>query len=182
MLAQDRSVAVSKKLSLVLRHDPASVGVTPDANGWVEVDALLEALNRNGFDVKGDEIAEVVRTSDKQRFVLADGKIRANQGHSIQVDLGLEAAPPPDLLFHGTVYRFLDSIYANGLTKGERHHVHLSADLVTAQEVGKRRGVPVVLIVDAARMAADGHVFFRSDNGVWLTDHVPARYVSPVRP
>ena len=173
------STRVSKFLSLVLRHDPDRIGIELDEHGWTDVDALLAACARAGLPLTRDELAIVVATSDKQRFALSEDqtRIRANQGHSVEVDLDLEPAAPPELLYHGTVEKFLASIRAQGLLKGERHHVHLSADLETAQRVGGRRGKPVVLTVRAGEMAAAGHVFYRSENGVWLVEHVPAEYL-----
>jgi len=173
------STKVSKFLSLVLRHEPARIGITLDSAGWTDVDALLAASAAHGVAFTRDELAQVVATSDKQRFALSpDGaRIRANQGHSVEVELELAPATPPAVLYHGTVDRFLDSIRAQGLVKGERHHVHLSADLATAQKVGGRRGKPVVLVVRAADMVAAGHAFYVSHNGVWLTDAVPATFL-----
>jgi putative RNA 2'-phosphotransferase len=168
----------SKLLSLVLRHDPAHVGLTLDPNGWVDVDVLLHQLAHHGHSLTREGLQIVVDTSDKKRFALSeDGRrIRANQGHTVQVDLGLTAQTPPDQLFHGTVERFLDSIGQQGLKPGQRHHVHLSPDRKTATAVGGRRGKPVILVVDAQRMHREGHVFYQSTNGVWLTDHVPAEF------
>lgn len=166
----------------MLRHDPASVGLTLDRAGWVGVDDLLEALRTADVDVSRGALDEVVRTSDKQRFAF-DGtgtRIRAQQGHSVPVDLGLEPQDPPAVLWHGTVDRFLDAILAEGLAPRQRHHVHLSPDVATARVVGARRGAPVLLRVDAAAMAADGHVFRCSGNGVWLVDAVPPRYLEVV--
>jgi putative RNA 2'-phosphotransferase len=172
-------VRVSKRLSHVLRHQPGSVGLTLDEAGWVDVDALLSALARHGLPLTRDELGHVVATNDKRRFSFdATGtRIRASQGHSRPVDLGYAPARPPDVLFHGTVGRFLPAILAEGLRPGSRHAVHLSPDAATARTVGARRGRPVVLRVDAAAMATDGHAFSRSDNGVWLTDAVPPRYL-----
>jgi putative RNA 2'-phosphotransferase len=169
----------SKLISLILRHDPAKFGVELDRAGWTSVDALLAALAAHGHPITRVALDKLVVTSDKQRFALSpDGtRIRANQGHSIDVELELAPATPPDVLYHGTVDRFVASIRAQGLLKGERHHVHLSADVATAKQVGARRGRPVVLTVAAGRMAADGHAFFRSQNGVWLVEHVPQRYL-----
>jgi putative RNA 2'-phosphotransferase len=171
--------ATSKLLSLVLRHDPARFGVVLDEHGWTDVAALLAALAAHGHAITRDELARVVATSDKQRFALSpDGaRIRANQGHTVEVDLGLAPAAPPDVLFHGTVDRFVDSIRAKGLLKGDRHHVHLSADRAVATQVGGRRGTPVILVVRASAMVTAGHAFFRSANGVWLVDHVPADFI-----
>jgi putative RNA 2'-phosphotransferase len=172
-------VRVSKFLSLVLRHDPAKIGLTLDAAGWAEVDELIAAAARGGVDLDRETLARVVAENDKQRFALSpDGRrIRANQGHSVDVDLGLEPRTPPALLFHGTASRFVDSIRASGLNAASRTHVHLSADAETARAVGQRHGSPVVLTVAAGRMHCDGRLFFRSANGVWLTDAVPAEYI-----
>lgn len=170
----------SKFLSLVLRHEPARIGITLDAAGWTDVAALLDALAAHGQPLTRAELDEIVRTSDKQRFALsADStRIRANQGHSVEVELGLPAVVPPDVLYHGTVAAALPGIRVQGLVKGERHHVHLSADIETANKVGGRRGRPVVLAIDARGMAATGHTFYRSENGVWLVDHVPVAFIT----
>ena len=173
------STRISKFLSLVLRHDPARLGITLDSAGWTDVAALLEACVAHGVAFTRDQLVDVVATSDKQRFALSsDGtRIRANQGHSVEVELELAPATPPAVLYHGTIARFLPSIREHGLLKGLRHHVHLSADLATAKHVGGRRGKPVVLTVRAADMVAARHAFFVSQNGVWLTEHVPAEYL-----
>ncbi len=170
---------ISKTLSYWLRHRPDAGGLTLDANGWTSVDAVLASLMRE-HKADWDRLAEVVETNDKQRFEFSADleQIRARQGHSVEVDLALEPLSPPDVLYHGTVARFVDVIRAEGLKKMRRHHVHLSGDPETANKVGARRGAPVILIVDAAAMARDGHVFFRSSNGVWLTEAVPAQYLA----
>ena len=175
-----RAVHLSKFLSLVLRHQPEAAGVTLDAQGWVEIDVLLDGAARAGVSMTRAELEEVVASSDKRRFALsADGRrIRANQGHSRPVDLGLAPSVPPDVLFHGTVEEAVPSILATGLEKRARQHVHLSADVATARKVGARRGRPIVLRVDASAMVAAGHTFSVSDNGVWLIEAVPARFVS----
>jgi putative RNA 2'-phosphotransferase len=172
-------VAISKFLSLVLRHKPQEIGITLDAEGWVPVEDLMAAAARHGRPITREQLDEVVATNDKKRFAFSpDGQlIRANQGHSVEVDLGLVAVEPPELLYHGTVARFLESIREKGLVRGNRHHVHLSADRETATRVGQRRGRPVVLVVGAGRMQRDGYEFFRSDNGVWLTESVPSIYL-----
>jgi putative RNA 2'-phosphotransferase len=173
------TTSVSKFLSLILRHRPEIAGIHLDDEGWVSVDELIAGCVRCGIPLDGDALRDVVRTNDKQRFALSeDGlRIRANQGHTVKVSLGYEPAEPPKVLFHGTVSRFLDSIRAEGLLRGQRHHVHLSETRETAVKVGSRRGQPVVLTVRAGDMHAAGFVFFRSDNGVWLTDHVPAEFL-----
>jgi putative RNA 2'-phosphotransferase len=175
-----RLITISKYLAKYLRHSPHELGLTLQAGGWVAVDDLLVATDRDGFPITYDELLECVETNDKQRFSFDDtgDLIRANQGHSVEVDLQLEETQPPDVLFHGTVERFLPSIRAVGLIKGKRHHVHLSRDVETARKVGARRGRPIVLTVDAARMSEDGFKFFRSSNGVWLTDSVPPGYLA----
>jgi putative RNA 2'-phosphotransferase len=172
-------VRVGKRLSYVLRHRPDSVGLALDEAGWVDVDALLAALATSGLPLTRAELEQVVGADDKDRFAL-DGtgtRIRASQGHSVAVELGYAPRTPPPLLFHGTVERNLPAIRAEGLRPGNRHAVHLSPDAGTARRVGARRGRPVVLRVDAAAMAADGAVFTRSANGVWLVDAVPPRYL-----
>jgi putative RNA 2'-phosphotransferase len=172
--------AASKFLSFVLRHDPAAVGIALDAGGWVAVDVLLDACTKHGRPLSRIELEDVVATSPKQRFAFSeDGqRIRANQGHSITVDLGYEPAEPPDVLFHGTVAHLLPSIRDKGLQRMERHHVHLSPDEATARAVGGRRGKPVLLRIDARAMREAGHVFFVTPNGVWLTDTVPSSFIS----
>ncbi len=172
-------VRASKFLSLVLRHKPESIGIALDEAGWTEVGPLLAALARRGLRLTRQELATLVASSDKQRFALsADGeRIRANQGHSVEVDLRLAPAEPPARLYHGTVAAALPGIRASGLQKRSRHHVHLSADLATAQKVGDRRGAAIILTVRALEMSAAGHLFYRSDNGVWLTDHVPVAFL-----
>jgi putative RNA 2'-phosphotransferase len=173
-------VKVSKFLSYVLRHAPESIELALDANGWASIDALIAKAQAKGTTLTADAIREAVATNDKQRFALSeDGtRIRANQGHSIEVDLALAPQVPPDVLYHGTATRFVESIRGAGLVPGSRQHVHLSADRDTAAKVGTRHGVPIVLGVDARAMQADGNLFYRSENGVWLTAAVPARYLS----
>ncbi len=177
-----RLVTGSKFLAKHLRHAPEELGLTLEAGGWVSVDELLAASSRIGFAISYDELIECVETNDKKRFSFDEtgDRIRANQGHTVAVDLQLEAATPPDLLYHGTVERFLPSILVEGLKKGKRHHVHLSADIETARKVGARRGKPVILKVDAGRMHAQGVPFFVSANGVWLTDAVPAEFLTQI--
>lgn len=170
---------LSKFLSLVLRHDPGRIAITLDPQGWVEVTELLAAANRHGVALDHATLLRIVADNDKQRFALSDDgtRIRASQGHSVAVDLALQPLAPPAYLYHGTASRFLAAIRQEGLRKRSRQHVHLSADAQTAQAVGQRHGAPIVLTVRAAAMAADGHEFYRSANGVWLTDAVPPRYL-----
>ena len=175
-----RLVRVSKYLSLHLRHQPEKLGLELAPGGWVEVADLLAACARDGFPLTRAELEEVVVTSDKQRFSFDDTgtQLRANQGHSVEVDLQLEPAAPPPLLYHGTPERFVAPILEKGLLKMKRHHVHLSPTVETPRKVGARRGRPVILAVDAAAMHRDGHVFYCSANGVWLTDRVPPQYLT----
>jgi len=170
---------ISKFLSYVLRHAPETIGLRLDANGWADVAELLAKAKKAGKRFDLDTLREVVAENDKQRFTLSeDGRrIRAAQGHSVAVDLGLAASEPPALLYHGTASRNLDAIFAEGLKPGRRQQVHLSLDRETALKVGQRHGKPTVLTVDAGRMHRDGYSFVRADNGVWLTDHVPAGYL-----
>lgn len=174
-----RLVTVSKFISKHLRHEPDALGLTLAPGGWVAVDDLLAGARRVGFPISVEELQQVVAESDKQRFAFdaAGTLIRANQGHSTEVELDLPEAAPPDLLYHGTVPKFLDAILADGLKKMARHDVHLSPDVATATKVGERRGKAVLLVVDAQAMAADGYKFRVSANGVWLTDHVPPKYL-----
>ncbi|MCA9074859.1 MAG: RNA 2'-phosphotransferase [Planctomycetaceae bacterium] len=171
---------VSKSLSYVLRHRPETVGLTLNDGGWVAVDELIAAFQRSGKRMSRGLLEDVVAGNDKQRFEISvDGtQIRARQGHSVEIDLGYEPAVPPDVLFHGTATRNLDSILAQGLIKGRRHHVHLSTNQATMLAVGQRHGKPVLLTIDAARMHAEGHEFFVTGNDVWLTDHVPVEFIS----
>lgn len=173
-------VRISKFLSKHLRHDPAGLGLVLGPGGWVEVEALLTACARKGMVISRAQLAEVVTGSDKQRFALsADGQqIRANQGHSVEVDLQLEPATEvPAALYHGTGAQTVDVILREGLRRMARHHVHLSPDVETARRVGGRHGRPVVLVVDAAAMRAAGAVFYCSENGVWLTEAVAPAYL-----
>ena len=170
----------SKRLSYVLRHAPHSVGLTLDPHGWVAVTDLLDALAAHGLTLTGLDVARLVAESDKQRFELDEttDRIRARQGHSVPVDLDLPPATPPATLFHGTPARNVPSILTSGLHRGTRHHVHLSPDITTATAVGARRGDPVILVIDAAGMSAAGHLFYVTSNGVWLTEHVPPRFIT----
>ncbi|MEU3020579.1 RNA 2'-phosphotransferase [Nocardiopsis sp. NPDC007018] len=169
----------SRFLALVLRHAPDRAGIALDPQGWADVGDLLAGCRRAGHRLTPEDLRSIVETNEKRRFALSpDGaRVRAQQGHSVEVDLGLEAVDPPGLLFHGTVGRFLPAIRREGLRPMNRHHVHLSVDRGTARAVGARRGAPVVLTVDAARMHADGHPFGVSGNGVWLTGSVPPGYL-----
>ncbi len=181
MMNEQQTRKISKFLSLILRHNPGKIGLNLDPQGWADVDELLQKVN--GFrkwELTRADLDIVVETNNKKRFAYSpDGKqIRASQGHSIKIDLGLEPATPPAVLYHGTATRFLDSIMAQGLQSKSRQHVHLSWDTETATTVGKRHGKVVILRIDAAQMAADNLLFYLSENDVWLTDHVPVKYIS----
>ncbi|MCP4676192.1 MAG: RNA 2'-phosphotransferase, partial [Deltaproteobacteria bacterium] len=167
--------ATSKFLSYVLRHRPDAIDIELDKSGWVDVDVLLRQCRAHNRPIKREELLEIVATDSKNRYALSDdgNRIRANQGHSVDVDLNYQPSKPPDVLYHGTVDRFLTAITEEGLRRMQRHHVHLSPDRATASNVGGRRGKPIILRIDAGRMHAEGHCFFLSENGVWLTDHVP---------
>jgi putative RNA 2'-phosphotransferase len=182
-MGKDKLKKISKSLSYVLRHRPDTMGLTLQDGGWVVVDDLLSAFRRSGNELSLQLLQQVVAENDKQRFEFSeDGKqIRARQGHSTEVDLGYEPCSPPDVLYHGTATRSVESIFEQGLVKGQRHHVHLSTNKQNMLQVGMRHGKPVVLAIDAARMHADGHAFFVTGNNVWLTDHVPPQYLSADR-
>jgi putative RNA 2'-phosphotransferase len=175
----DQLTRISKTLSYHLRHRPDALGLSLGPGGWVAVDDLLAALARRGTAISRAELEEVVARNTKRRFAFdATGeRIRASQGHSVEVDLELEPVAPPAELYHGTGERTVAAILREGLRKMRRHHVHLSADQETARAVGARHGRPVVLVVDAAAMRGAGHYFYRSANGVWLVEAVPAAYL-----
>ena len=177
---KSEDVRLSKFLAFILRHEPESVGLELDQSGWVSVDELLNACNKHGHPLTIERLSKIVFENDKSRFAFSeDGRsIRASQGHSIGVELGYEPKQPPQILYHGTASRFLDSIRQQGLLKRERHHVHMTASQEVALSVGQRYGTAVLLTIEAARMNEDGHQFFVSANGVWLTDAVPVQYIS----
>jgi len=169
----------SKFLSLVLRHEPEKIGLKLDPAGWADVETLLAACRQHGVAVEPAALEEIVATNEKKRFAFSDDgrRIRASQGHSIEIALGYTPQVPPLRLYHGTATRFLESIRAGGLNKMGRHHVHLSAEKETAHQVGQRHGKPLILAIKADAMLAANHAFFLSDNGVWLTETVPAAFI-----
>lgn len=172
-------IRTSKFLSLILRHEPERAGLKLGEAGWVGVDELLQAVNSHGVTLTLDQLKHIVATSDKKRFAFSDDgqRIRANQGHSIQVDLQYPPQTPPEVLYHGTATRFMDSIRQHGLQKMERHDVHLSAETKVTVQVGSRHGKPVLLKIRAGDMHRAGFVFRCSANGVWLVDQVPPQFI-----
>lgn len=172
----------SKFLSLVLRHDPRVIGLALDANGWANITELLSKATAHGTAISIDELSEIVATNEKKRFDwdTAANRIRANQGHSIEIDLDLSSATPPEELFHGTGVQNEASILAKGLLRGTRHHVHLSSDIATARIVGSRHGKPLLFRVSSGEMHRLGLHFFLSKNGFWLTDEVPPAFLHKI--
>ncbi|MCR5886316.1 RNA 2'-phosphotransferase [Hymenobacter sp. J193] len=179
-----QNTQLSKLLSYALRHRPDELGLTLDAQGWVPVADLLAALQARDASISLAQLQEVVASNDKKRFAFSeDGQLlRASQGHSVEVDLGLTPIVPPATLYHGTATRFVASILAEGLRPGSRQHVHLSPDRATAEAVGRRHGQPAILLVAAGAMHEAGIAFYQSANGVWLTAAVPPQYLQPEQP
>ncbi|NET72188.1 MAG: RNA 2'-phosphotransferase [Sphaerospermopsis sp. SIO1G2] len=174
-----RLTKISKYLSKHLRHTPEKIGLKLSPGGWVSVNELLIACAKNKFTITLEELKEVVNTNDKKRFSFDEtfSLIRANQGHSVEIDLQLQPIVPPDKLYHGTGRSSVKSILQTGISKMSRHHVHLSTDVTTAKKVGKRHGKPVVFLVNTGEMSKDGYIFYCADNGVWLVNHVPVQYL-----
>lgn len=166
---------LSKFLSYVLRHNPDKLELTLDQQGWIATEELLAKLN----DISMQQLEYVVENNNKKRFAFNDDKtkIRANQGHSIKIDLAYSAIEPPEFLYHGTAIKNITSIKSKGILKGNRHHVHLSADIETAKNVGQRHGQPIVLVIQSKEMYEAGYEFFVSENGVWLTDFVAVEFI-----
>lgn len=175
-----RKKTIGKFLSLVLRHEPSKIGITLDDNGWADVEELISKCAKHRVSFTRKELDEIVETNNKKRYSFNDEgtKIRANQGHSIAVDLEFTAIEPPMFLYHGTADRFISSIEAMGVKKMSRQHVHLSQDKETAINVGSRHGRVVVLTILAGKMYQDGIEFYQSANGVWLTDYIDPKYIS----
>lgn len=173
-------IKTGKFISLILRHHPEAIGITLDEHGWADVDALIEGINQSGkYTLDRAMLEEIVRDNNKQRYSFNENgtKIRANQGHSVPVDVELPEAAPPEMLYHGTAERFAENIRAEGLKPMSRLYVHLSKDKETALSVGKRHGKPHIFIVHAGEMARQGHTFWLSANGVWLAKAVPAEFL-----
>ena len=176
----DKHKNISKFLSLVLRHKPEEINLQLDSNGWADTDQLIGKLKARGFDIDFNLLEEMVLNNDKQRFAFNSdcSAIRANQGHSVNIDLALKPVAAPEILYHGTVDKFIDAIKAGGLQKMSRQHVHLSQEKDTAIKVAARRGKPVILIINSGKMMKDGYLFYVSENGVWLTGKVPVNYIA----
>lgn len=176
----DKMDKLSVFISLILRHKPETIGIQLDEHGWANVDELIDGINNTGRQIGLEILEEIVRTDNKQRYSFNEDKtlIRANQGHSIPVDVELKEEQPPEFLYHGTASRFLDSIMQNGLKPMSRLYVHLSTDVETAIKVGKRHGEPIVLKINSEAMYNDGTKFYLSENGVWLTKTVGKKYIS----
>lgn len=172
-------INISKFLSLVLRHQPETIGIELDQNGWTDVSNLIEKTNKYGIKLDRETLNHIVVTNAKKRFAFNDtlDRIRASQGHSVEIELGYENQKPPEILYHGTSEKSVQSILNTGLEKRNRQHVHLSNDIETAMKVGQRHGKPFVFKVLAEQMYNDDFRFFISDNGVWLTDDVPIKYL-----
>ncbi|MEZ5008488.1 MAG: RNA 2'-phosphotransferase [Chitinophagales bacterium] len=170
----------SKFLSLVLRHKPETIGITLSEKGWVDTKILIQKMNEIGREIDFETLSFIVETNNKKRFAFNEdkSKIRASQGHSLDINLGYVEKIPPERLYHGTAQKNIDSIFKIGLEKRNRHQVHLSSDIESAYKVGQRHGKPVVLIVLAKKMCEDGFKFFESENKVWLTDSVPVKYLT----
>lgn len=173
-----QTVKVSKFMSFALRHDPKAAGITLDSNGWVKVSELIKAIKNHGYSVNLKDIEFVVENNDKKRFQIVGDKIRASQGHSVDIDLNLTPTKPPKFLYHGTALKNVDSIYENGINSGNRQHVHLSVDRETAVKVGSRHGKPYIFIIDSEKMYEDGVDLYISENGVWLVKSVERKYIS----
>ena len=171
----------SKFIALILRHKPETIGISLNEHGWANVHELIDGINATGkHHIDMTSLEEIVRNDEKQRYLFNEDKslIRANQGHSIDVNIAFQELPPPEILYHGTSSKNLDSIFQTGINKGNRLYVHLSKDIPTAEKVGARHGTPVILSVSSLAMYNDGYRFYLSDNGVWLTEFVPVKYIS----
>ena len=178
-MTERNRTASGRLIALILRHKPEMIGIKLDEHGWADVDKLLEGVNRN-HSLTREQLEEIVRTDNKQRFPFNEDKtkIRANQGHSISVDVELQEAEPPEFLYHGTGEKFVSSIKETDILPCNRLYVHLSSDIDTAIKVGSRHGKPFVFTVSSGQMYRDGYKFFRSVNGVWLTKKVEAKYLT----
>ncbi len=182
MIDTKHHTKLSKFLSLVLRHKPEEIGLELDPNGWTNVEELILKMNQYGKQIDFETLEVILETNNKKRFRFNEDKslIRANQGHSIEIDLGYVPKIPLAILYHGTGAKYVDSIYKQGIKKKNRHHVHLSKDIETAKSVGQRHGKPVIFEIMTDDMVKEGFEFFESENGVWLTDEVPVRFIRKI--
>ena len=180
MLSSNQTTHLSKLLSYILRHKPSAYEIVLDENGYTNIDELINQLNTHNENINFEILQHIVDTNNKKRFAFNDDltKIRASQGHSVDVELGYTEQQPPAILYHGTIEKFLASIMQDGLQKMQRHHVHLSGENATAIKVAERRGKPIMLEIKTGEMFSVGYKFYLSDNGVWLTDHVPVKYIN----
>lgn len=180
--SESKDVELGKFISLILRHKPQVIGITLDQNGWADTQELLAGINASNRYIDMEILERIVRENNKKRYSFNEDKsrIRANQGHSISVNVEMKEMTPPDELYHGTADRFLDSIREKGILKMNRQYVHLSADAETAKAVGKRHGKPVVLVIDTKKMVEDGYIFWLSDNGVWQSEDIKWEYVKKI--
>lgn len=171
-MSKDHLEKASRFLSYALRHKPGEAGIQLDHNGWTTVPLMLAALKKNGLHLSLEQLQHLVATNNKKRFEFSEDatKIRASQGHSVKIDLALKPSVPPNVLYHGTAKRSLDEILASGIKRISRNHIHLSPDVDTARNVGSRHGVPVIIEIDSKKMHDEGHIFYKSANGVWLTE------------
>lgn len=177
---EKRTILISKFLSKILRHDPSAIGLTLDSLGWADIDILLKNMAQNRRKITREQLEHIVETNNKRRFIISEdgNRIRANQGHSININLGLSPTTPPEFLYHGTATRFIESIREKGLVPGSRQHVHLSENQNTAHQVGSRHGKPIILQIQAKTMHQKEHRFYLSENGVWLIDSIPVEYIT----
>jgi len=178
-MGRDENENLGRFMSLVLRHKPEVIGIRLDEHGWADINELIEGMNRAGKHIDRTKLDEIVATNNKKRYSISDDgkRIRANQGHSVQVDVELKEQKPPEILYHGTAERFSESIEREGLKPMGRLYVHLSKDIKTAENVGSRHGKPVVYEVAAGEMSENGFKFYLSENGVWLSGKVPPAYL-----
>lgn len=180
MKSEKEIKGISKFLSFVLRHQPESIGLVLDEKGWADIDELMDKSAKRKVVFDRADLAYIAVNNNKQRFAIDEdsNRIRANQGHSIAIDADLATVVPPQILYHGTAQQNLESILTNGLEKRNRLHVHLSDEIATAKNVGARHGKPIILQIAAMEMHQEGYIFYLSENGVWLTDHIPSKYIS----
>lgn len=176
---EKRKTKISKFLSLILRHKPEVVGLTLEENGWVSVEKLMKACSGYGKSFSFAELKEVVETNDKKRFAFdkTGKRIRASQGHSLEIEIEFEEKTPPAILYHGTAEKNLGVIFTDGLKKMSRHYVHLSADIETAKKVGTRHGKPIIFEINTEKMLEENYKFYISANSVWLVESVPPKFL-----